>query len=104
MIREHRSREKLEAYYKKFMEEDVVDPNVHPWVAESWQQSRELGINADKMNTSSTLTRDEFQQLQQKHQGAIDYLGNLSEDIREFFQKYNLSLLLIDSNCVVLKS
>ena len=52
MIREHRSREKLEAYYKKFMEEGVVDPNVHPWVAESWQQSRELGINADKMNTS----------------------------------------------------
>ena len=88
----------------QIMEDGAVDPNVHPWVAESWQKSRELGIDAEKMDTSNSLSKEEFQQLQQKHQGAIDYLSNLSEDIREFFQKYNLSLLLIDSNCVVLKS
>lgn len=104
MIREHRSREKLEAYYKKFMDEGVVDPNVHPWVAESWQKSRALGVDADKMYTGNSLSGEDFQQLQQKHQGAIDYLSNISEDIREFFQKYNLSLLLIDANCVVLRS
>ena len=37
MIRERRNKEKLALYYKKFMEEGIVDPNVHPWVAESWQ-------------------------------------------------------------------
>lgn len=104
MIREHRSREKLEAYYKKFTEEGVVDPNVHPWVAESWQKSRELGINTETMYTGNHLTGGEFEVLQHKHQNAVDYLEKLSEEVREFFQKYNLSLLLIDANCVVLKS
>ncbi len=33
MIRERRNKEKLALYYKKFMEEGIVDPNVHPWVA-----------------------------------------------------------------------
>ena len=40
MIREHRSRAKLEAYYEKFARDGVLDPNVHPWVADSWQQSK----------------------------------------------------------------
>ena len=104
MIREHRSREKLEAYYKKFIEEGTVDPNVHPWVAESWQKSRELGIDTESMNTKNHLARESFVVLQQKNKIAIEYLEKLSEEVREFFQKYNLSLLLIDSNCVVLKS
>ena len=33
MIREKRNKEKLTAYYNKFMEEGTVAPNVHPWVA-----------------------------------------------------------------------
>ena len=104
MIREHRSREKLEGYYRKFVEEGILDPNVHPWVAESWQKSREFGIGTEKMDVSRKLPKEEFAALQAKHQDAIDYLSGISEDIREFFQEYNLSLLLIDSDCRVLKS
>ena len=104
MIREHRSREKLEAYYKKFVDEGEMDPNVHPWVADSWEKSRSLGVPTDTMFTGNHLATADFQHLQQKHGLAIEYLEKLSEEIREFFQKYNLSLLLIDSNCVVLKS
>lgn len=104
MIREHRSRSKLETYYKKFIEEGIVDPNVHPWVAESWQLSKEYGIARDKMNVKHLLSKDEFKSLQQKHRVAINYLNKLSEGIKEFFQEYNLSLLLIDADCTVLKS
>ena len=82
MIREHRSREKLERYYEKFRKEGVLDPNVHPWVAESWQRSQELGVKADKMNTSHRLSAEAFRALQEKHKGAIDYLAKLSEGIR----------------------
>ena len=35
MIRERRSKVKLEGYYRKFIEEGIIDPNVHPWVAKS---------------------------------------------------------------------
>lgn len=104
MIREHRSREKLENYYKKFVQEGVLDPNVHPWVADSWRKSRELGVGTEKMDTSHRLTPEAFHVLQAKHKNAIDYLARLSDGIREFFQEYNLSLLLIDADCVVLKS
>ncbi len=104
MIREHRSREKLEHYYEKFTQEGTLDPNVHPWVAASWQKSQELGVPREKMNTTKRYAPEEFHRLQQKHQEAIDYLMKLSEGIREFFQEYNLSLLLIDADCVVLKS
>ena len=104
MIREHRSREKLEGYYQKFVREGVLDPNVHPWVAASWERSRALGVPADRMDTSHRLAPGAFRALQAKHQDAIDYLARLSEGVREFFQEYDLSLLLIDADAVVLKS
>ena len=104
MIREHRSREKLEGYYQKFVQGGTLNPNVHPWIAASWQKSRELGVPSDRMDTSHRLAPDAFHRLQAKHKNAIDYLAHLSDGIREFFQEYNLSLLLIDADCVVLKS
>ena len=104
MIREHRSREKLESYYRKFTEEGIMDPNVHPWVAESWEKSDALGVDTEKMYTGNALSSEMFALEQRKHRQAIEYLEKLSEEVREFFQKYNLSLLLINSDCVVLKS
>ncbi len=104
MIREHRSRSKLEAYYQNYTEKGVLDPNVHPWVAASWQRSQELGVNQDKLDISHRLLPEKFHELQQSHSTAINYLGRLSEGIKEFFQEYNLSLLLVDADCVVLKS
>jgi sigma-54 dependent transcriptional regulator, acetoin dehydrogenase operon transcriptional activator AcoR len=104
MIREHRSREKLEGYYKKYVEEGMLDPNVHPWVAESWQKSHALQIGTEKMSTEQRLSVKELEDAQKKNSNAIDYLGVFVEDIREFFQKYNLSLLLVDADCMVLKS
>ena len=104
MIREHRSRTKLEAYYEKFAQQGVLDPNVHPWVADSWQQSRKYGVDLEKMKIAHLLSREEFHELQAKHEDAISYLAHLSDGIKEFFQEYNLSLLLIDADSTVLKS
>jgi len=104
MIREQRSRTKLESYYKKYQGEGVLDPNVHPWVAQSWQKSRQYQVGTKTMSTRNRLDKAVFAEYQQKHKNAIDYLSQFSEEIREFFQKYNLSLLLIDADCNVLKS
>ena len=104
MIREHRSRAKLEAYYEKFAQDGVLDPNVHPWVADSWQQSKKYGIGMEKMAIRHLLSKEKFHELQLKHADAIAYLSDLSDGIKEFFQEYNLSLLLIDADCTVLKS
>jgi len=104
MIREKRSREKLASYYKKYLETGVLDANVHPWVAESWRRSRELKVPSKKMYCGNRLSAEEFSSLQAVHATAIEYLAMQTEMVREFFQKYNISLLLLDAEAVVLKS
>lgn len=103
MIRERRNKEKLEHYYHKFINEGVIDPNVHPWVAQSWQRSREFGIESQKLGTLPKLSRDEILWRRQKHIGAIEYLDGYYNQIREYFNTHNISLLLLDADCHVLK-
>ncbi|MEN6565819.1 MAG: sigma 54-interacting transcriptional regulator [Veillonellales bacterium] len=104
MIREQRSKEKLEKYYRKFLTEGVIDPNVYPWVAESWRRSREFGVPSDSMRLSVKLTKEEFVARQAVHRTAIEYLNGLYQNIREYFNSYNLSLLLLDNESYTLKS
>ncbi|MBP2661173.1 MAG: sigma54 specific transcriptional regulator, Fis family [Firmicutes bacterium] len=104
MIRERRSKEKLMNYYKKFIDEGVMDPNVHPWVAESWEQSKELGITSQVMPKLVKLSKDELARRQHLHRPAMDYLNGLYNETREHFNVYNLSLLLLDQDCYVMKN
>jgi DNA-binding NtrC family response regulator len=104
MIRERRSKEKLMNYYKKFIDEGVMDPNVHPWVAESWEQSKELGITSQVMPKLVKLSKDELGRRQHLHHPAMDYLNGLYNETREHFNVYNLSLLLLDQDCYVMKN
>ena len=56
MIREKRNKEKLASYYRKFMEDGVIDPNVHPWVAESWQRCRAMKLFFNDTATTEIYT------------------------------------------------
>ena len=64
MIRERRNKEKLASYYKKFMEEGIVDPNVHPWVAESWLRCRAMNLPHETMPKINKLSREEIAEHQ----------------------------------------
>lgn len=104
MIREPRNKDKLENYYQKFTGQGVLDPNVHPWVAQSWQKSRDLGVLSEKMPSLVTLDKPELMRRQYLHEKAIEYLNGSYNQTREFFNVYNLSLLLLDNECYVLKN
>lgn len=104
MIREPRSREKLESYYTRFLEDGQIDLNVHPWVAESWKRSQEYHADTEKISTEHRLDKAEFAELQKLHSPVIKYLEKVTYEIREFLQKYSISVLLLDSDCVVLRS
>jgi len=104
MIRERRSKEKLEYYYQKFINDGVVDPNVHPWVGTAWQQSHAAGVPHDVMPPLTKLSKTELMSRQDQNENAISYLNDFYREIREFFNIYNLSLLLLDAECYVLKS
>ena len=104
MIREKRSKEKLETYYRKFMEEGVMDANVHPYVAESWQKSRDWKVGSARLEGLPRLGKEEFRLRQGRHQAAIQYVDEYYQTVREFFTNHNLSLLLLDEECYVLRS
>ena len=104
MLREQRNKDKLENYYQKFTSTGEMDPNVHPWVAESWQKSRDHGVAPEKMPTLVKLDKAEMNRRQRLHQKAIEYLNGLYNQTREHFDVYNLSLLLLDHDCYVIKN
>ncbi|BBB90695.1 MAG TPA: sigma 54-interacting transcriptional regulator [Methylomusa anaerophila] len=104
MIRERRNRAKLEQYYHKFITTGEMDPNVHPWVAESWQRSRDRGISRDAVTIKAKLTKEQLAARRQRYQAAISFLDGLYGEIRELFTTYNLSMLLLDYECYALKN
>lgn len=104
MIREKRNKEKLQSYYKKFSAGGTLDPNVHPWVAESWQESRRMGIRQDVMPPLFRLPREELKARRAIHNAAIAYLDGMHRAMDEHFNLHHLSLLLLDKDCYALKN
>ena len=104
MIRERRTREKLQAYYRKFIDKGAMDPNVHPWVAEAWQKSRLNGVSPKVMGTFRRLTQEEMSRRLAAAQGVVNNLDGLYSGIRDFLSQHNISLLLLDREAYVLKS
>ena len=104
MIREKRNKEKLAAYYKKFMEEGVVDPNVHPWVAESWQRCRAMQLPHETMPKLNKLSKDEITEHQKAHEFIVKYVDGLYEQSKQNFNMHNMSMLLIDEHGYVIKN
>lgn len=104
MIRENRSRNKLAGYYRKFIDEGIIDPNVHPWVAQSWEESRMQGISPQGGLPLLRVPREELQLRQERHRKAIDYVASMVSEVREFFRKFRLTLLLLDEENVVIRS
>ena len=104
MIRERRTREKLHAYYRKFIDKGALDPNVHPWVAEAWQKSRVSGVSSKVMGTFRQLTQEELLRRLAAAQNVLANLDGLYGGIRDFLSQHNISLLLLDREAYVLKS
>lgn len=103
MIRQNRDRKKLANYYKLFLENDELDPNVHPWIADSWRMSKKYSIDADKFEPA-TMNNEALHTLQNHHKAAIKYMQEFSSGIKDFLQEYGLGLLLLDNKCHVLKN
>ena len=104
MIREKRNKEKLTAYYNKFMEDGIVDPNVHPWVADSWQRCRSMHLPHETMPKINHLTREQVTEHQKAHAQIVEYVDGLYEQNKQQFNTYNLSMLLIDDQGYVIKN
>jgi len=104
MIRERRSKEKLQQYYRRFVDFGTIAANVHPWVAESWRRSRAWGSPRDSLRPPLKLAKGELAARREKHRAALEFLDGLYQEVRGYFNMYNLSLLLLDSECYALKS
>ncbi len=104
MIRERRNKEKLAIYYQKFMTEGIVDPNVHPWIAESWRRCRTRGLDSVQMRDLPQLNAAELNERYENNKAAIGFVDGLYERNKQCFNNYNLNLLLIDEESYVLRN
>ncbi len=104
MIRERRNKEKLTSYYNKFITEGVIDPNVHPWIAESWRRCRTRGLGNDKLSRLPQLTTAELAERRENNRQAVSFIDGFYETSKEYFSSYNLNFLLVDEESYVLKS
>ena len=104
MIREKRNKEKLTGYYNKFIEEGILDPNVHPWVAESWQRCAARKQPHETLPKGHKLTREQVAEQQKLHEEVVNYTDGLFEQNKQHFNSHNLSMLLIDENGYVIKN
>ncbi len=105
MIRERRNKEKLISYYNKFIDEGIVDPNVHPWVAESWRRCEARKLEHETMPANGPrLTKSELARKLENHEDVVTYVDGLFEQNKQYFNTHNLSMLLVDSEGYVLKN
>jgi len=104
MIRERRNKEKLVSYYNKFIDEGILDPNVHPWVAESWQRCAARKLPHETMPKGHRLTKEQIEIQQQTHAEVVAYTDGLFEQNKQYFNTHNLSMLLIDEEGYAIKN
>ncbi|MCQ2359573.1 MAG: sigma 54-interacting transcriptional regulator [Phascolarctobacterium sp.] len=104
MIRERRNKEKLASYYKKFMEEGIIDPNVHPWVAESWQRCRAMNLPHENWPKINRMSKTDTAAHQKTHADIIEFVDGLYEQSKQHFNIHNLSMILVDSDGYVIKN
>lgn len=104
MIRERRTRDKLQQYYQKYRDQEILDPNVHPWVAEAWQKSRDDGVPMKEFGPFNKLAAPEWELRCQASQFALKHLDQLYDSLRDFLSRNNISLMLLDADFCVLKS
>ena len=103
MIRERRNKEKLVAYYSKFMEEGLVDGNVHPWVESSWIRCRGLNLPTETMSGLTRLSKTELKELLKANVSVIKYVDGLFDQIHNHFAGHSMSMVLLDEQGYVLK-
>lgn len=105
MIRERRNKDKLTSYYNKFINEGILDPNVHPWVAESWRRCEARKLNHETMPVDGMrLSPSELQHQLELQKDVIEYVDGLFEQNQQYFNSHNLSMLLVDKDGYVLKN
>lgn len=104
MIREQRNRAKLQEYYDQYRKTGKLDPNMNPWVAASWEKSRSYGAPSDIIHTTARLPKAIFGSMQQEHKLAIDYVQQMCKELEDFLQSYDVCVLLLDHDCVVLRN
>jgi len=86
------------------MNEGIVDPNVHPWIAASWQRCRQMRLPHEFMNPAKKLTKEEVGLYLRKHAIVLKYLEQLYEQTKQHLNIHNLSMLLIDNEGYVVKN
>lgn len=104
MIRDICTTEELTQYSNNFLINDLINLEVHPWVAESWRYSKEQKISHKKFFLRNNIIPSPEVLKYPLHKIVINYMTNFFNSIREPFAEYQLSMLLTDNKNCLLKT
>ena len=104
MIRERRDKEKLEQHYQKFIADGSLDPNVHPWVAESWKRCRTRKTGNTKIPDPSSQDKIELEERMAASSPAVRFMDGLCESLWPYCSALQLNVVLLDEESYILKS
>ena len=101
-MRERRNAEKLAKYFQEYQENGELNVNVHPWVGESWQRSRQEKIATGIVKSPKILDGQSLGIRQKRHQRVIQYLHSLCDASHTFLSAQKLNVLFTDEEGYVL--
>lgn len=101
-MRERRSAEKLVQYFEEYQKDKTLNVNVHPWVGESWERSRQEKVGSGEPKINEVLTRNDLVIRQKKHEKALTYIHSLCSSAHSFLSEQKLHVLFTDDEGYIL--
>jgi transcriptional regulator of acetoin/glycerol metabolism len=103
MIRERRSKEKLEQYYNGFVDKGALDHNIHPWVADSWRRCFSRRIET-VFTQGERLGAGELAERIEANKPAVEFMDGFYDSNKDFFSAHDGEVFLVDEESYVLKN
>lgn len=100
MIEYHKS---LEKYWRKFVEENLIDANVRPFIAESWRRSKQYGLNPMRGGIGKKISESMFQKIIEENRELIVVARSIMEKLYKIVEGSNFLIMLTDKESNILE-
>lgn len=103
MLRKNCNNRDLKRYYNEFTLNNVINSEVHPWIAESWRYSKEKNISNKNFFLQENVLLPSKILEYPLHKTIVEYVKNFYCSAQKTFAEYELSIILTDNKKDILK-
>lgn len=93
----------LEKYWGKFVEDNVIDEKVKPYIAESWKRSKQYGIDPIRDRIGKQISENRFQKIIEENEELIVVARSIMEKLYNIVEGTNFLIMLTDNEGHILE-